>query len=321
MGRVFVPDASSAQAAAGGQIDVLDCPADQMRQLVCDVTAANEATAVTSAEQLLGTWVSDDVLGIYAGIYIPVYEILEISPGAQEGEVRIEQMLYRANDPARWFGDKGNPIPPVEMPAAGRIATYGAHVAAIGRSGLLEPRAVHYFDFPVEGDRSVGLAMKARMMSFQQMGPIGTRTDGGRLVFEVPDRLTPNGQRIMTFRQRETGLPEAALQIVLLGEQSMVKFPCFLEALDSETPAFRSALGSYSKTEFLDALRDRFQKSVELSAMQAKLGTDLPEAERTELRDKIKAQLTGMQIEKDSPFMVLVQQLQTDAPFGCPSLF
>jgi hypothetical protein len=191
----------------------------------------------------------------------------------------------------------------------------------MAQPGQLEPREVRYHDFPIDGDRGVDLAMKARMMSFQHIRPIGVRTDGNRLVFDVPDRLAANGQRVMTFRKRRSGLPEIALLVVLLGNQSMAKFPCFLEAMDTRTPAFKKALGKHSETAFFTALRERYQWSIELEALQAKLNKDLPEAESSVLRAQLKAHIDGSQIDEEDPLMIVLRGMEGDAPFGCPNLF
>jgi len=320
MGRTLVADAQATTRQMEDLDEFLDCPTGLMFQFVFDVAADRNATPVAAASDLIGTWVSDDILGVVTGIFIPVYEVLEIAPGETADEVVILQKLVRANDATEWFTAGGAPDG-VDVVAAGRIATYGEHRAVLTGPGQLKPRRVRYFDFPIESDRSVGLAMKSRMMSFERTDAIAVRGDGERLVFELFERLA-DGKRAMTFRRRRPESPENALLMALVGEISMSKFHCFLEAMERPTPAFQAALGDFPADDFFAALREAFRLYGEYNAMIAKMRGDLSAEERSALGDRIIATTTAASaMFKEGPLTVLQREARSEAPFGCVNPF
>lgn len=320
IGRAAPSDTDSATGnQAGTGADFLDCTPDQMAAFTRDIQALRSAGPATSASELIGTWVSDDVHAIYQGVFLPVYEVLEISPGAAETEVRIVQTLIRANDPAEPFI---RAAPPVDVTAAGRTATYGSHVATLNGPGQLQPRQVRYHDVPLDRDRHVGLAMKARFTSFQQAGPIGVGLAGEELALGLSDRLAPGGQRLMTYRKRRPELPEIALKIALVGNLSMTKFHCLLEAMGRPTPAYEAALGDVPEADFFAALSTIYDLGIELQAVQAKLGSAPAAAEAETLKARAKEIAGQMQdMNRGEVLAVLYGQIKSDAPFGCPNIF
>lgn len=319
MGRSYVEDAPPLAANMASEGDILGCPADQAAQFALDVTALRDGKKVEAASQLIGTWVSDDVLMIFSGLFIPVYEILEISERKAGGELKIVQKVLRSHDPAQWFASDTNVIPPVEIVAAGRVAIYGEHVAELREPGELEPRLVRYHEFPIEGERNAGLAMKARLMSFSQMRPIEVTTTGDRIVFQIADRMSKGGSRAMTFRKRRSDLPESALSIALIGEISLTKFHCLLEAMDAPTPAFTKALGNHSETEFHSSLREILGMLDERQRILDQMRTEQEESRRSARQNDLKALQTRQQrILETGPIQVLMQEAGSYEPFGCP---
>lgn len=323
IGRTYVPDAPNNHAESFSGESVVNCPADQALQLVVDYTATRDATAIQNVDQLIGTWVSDDVLAIYAGIFIPVYEVLVIEPSTDGTGVEVTQQLIRAYDPKTWFEDPSSLVGVVDVEAAGRIATYGSHLLELTKPGQLAPRRVRYFDFPIESDRNTALAMKRRYMTFLQSTPIRVRTNGDRLVFEIFDRLSPGGERVMTFRKRAAGLPEISMLIAWLGEQRMAHFHCFLEAMDRPSKAFTDALGDVTPAEFFVAMRQANALAEENERLMVNLNaTDLGEEARKTLTEKVKANLAAIRTMFDGPALkVLVTQAASGAPFGCRSFY
>jgi len=320
LGRTYVADAPPlAEGPASGE-DIMGCPADQAMQFVFDVKALREGVEVESAEKLIGTWVSDDVLMVVTGLFIPVYEVLEISRSETSGEVRIVQKVLRAFDPATWFNSDTNIIPPIDVVAAGRIATYGEHIAALREPGKLEPRKVRYHDFPLESERNTSLVMKSRLMSFSQTRPIEVASSGDRLVFQVADRLARKGNRVMTFRKRRPDLPESALLMALVGEISLSKFHCFLEAMETPNAAFTNSLGNHSEAEFHASLRTMMDLVGEREALFEQVQAEEDESKRGALENDIKALLTKQrQMMEAGPIQGLVQEASRDKPFGCPN--
>ena len=268
---------------------VADCPQNQLFQLTYDVLAEQAAIPVASADQLIGTWVSDDFLPVAAGIFIPVYEVLEIGPGDAEGEVRIVQHLMRTADPAEmWFGE-GGMMPPVDVAAAGRFAVYGDHAAVLAGPGKLEPRRVRYFDFPIEGERTTGLAMRMRMGAFLQTRPIDVRTSGERLVFTFFDRASPKAMRVMTYRKRADHLPRAAILMAILGEMSSIHFHCMMQAIEGPRPAFAAALGDVSMARFLAGLEEGYEVGLEMEELRRSMSPEMPAADRKALGEQFMA--------------------------------
>lgn len=322
MGRTYVPDAPPVDSRIPEGDRVRDCPAKQIMQFAYDFAAAKAAKPVVSVDQMAGTWVSDDILGMVVGLFIPVYELLEVTPGSAEGEVSIVQKLLRYGDPAEmYFADNYN-MPPVDVVAAGRIATYGNHIAVLASPGQLEPRRVRYHDFPIEGDRYTGLAMKLRMASFLQTRPISVRTDGTRLVFEFFDRMSPGGKRLMSFRRREPDTPDRALKIIILGEVSASHFNCLMEAMERPSEGYLKGLGGVSIDAFHQAIDTAFANAMELRELQAKLRSDRPKSERDALRDRlIELMDKHTALVKDGPLTPLVTAAESGTPFGCPSLY
>ena len=321
MGRTFVPQAPVPPAAFDTRYGVFDCPADQMMQFAYDYLAAKEALPVRAADDLVGTWVSDEFLGVVAGVFIPVFEVLEISPGQEEGEVRIVQQVLRYSDPAEtWFGENGM-MPPVDVAAAGRFAVYGDHTAALAEPGRLEPRRIRYFDFPIEGDRYTGLAMRMQMGSFQQTRPITVRTNGDRLVFELFDRMSPDGERLMTYRRRDPRFPRAAMLMIIAGEISASHFHCLMQAMEGPRPAFEAALGDVSLDRFLAGLEDAMAIGTEMESLRKAMSPDMSEADRKargneflELAERNRA------LFEEGPLAPLRKIAEDPGTIGCRSL-
>lgn len=319
LGRSFVADAPPPAGGSPTREDIMGCPADQAMQFVFDVNALRKGVKVESAEDLIGTWVSDDVLMIVTGLFIPVYEVLEISKSETPGEVRIIQKVLRANDPATWFKSDTNTIPPIDVVAAGRIAIYGEHIAALGEPGQLEPRKIRYHDFPIESERNTGLMMKTRLMSFSQTRPIEVATTGDRLVFQLFDRFAPKGSRVMTFRKRRPDFPESALLMALIGEISLSKFHCFLEAMEAPSAAFTKSLGGHSEAEFHASLRAMERLVSEREKIFEQMQTEEDENKRNALTDDVKALLAKQrQMIEAGPIQGLFHEAGNHEPFGCP---
>lgn len=322
MGRTYVADAAPVSPAIPATERILDCPANQIMQFAYDFAAERDATAVVSADQLVGTWVSDDILGIVSGLFIPVYEVFEISPGAADGEVTIVQKLFRYADPAEMLFSAGLQMPPVDVVAAGRIATYGEHVAVLAKPGQLEPRRVRYYDFPIEGDRYTGLAMKLRMASFLQTQPIDIRSDGTRLVIELFDRLSPGGSRIMTFRRRDPASPDRALKLIVLAEIAASHFHCLMEATEKPSAAFLEALGQVRAEDFFRAVDTAYAYGLEMQEVRAKLTLNAQQAEREAARGRfLEIAEKNRALFESGPLNPLTKSAASGAPLGCPSLY
>ena len=322
IGRTYVPDAPG-EDTSFGRIKIADCPSKNLNQFVYDVAAHKYAKPVNSLDELLGTWISDDVLGIYAGVFISVYEVLVITPGDGDGMIRVTHKLIRAYDPADWAADVSSAYGGFKVTAAGRIATYGVHLLKMERSGQLLPREVTYFDFPIESDRNTGLAMKRRYMSFLQPTPIDVKINGRTLFLTTFDRMAKGGSRLMSFRKRGDHVPESAMLMSLIGEISMSKFHCFAEAMDTPTPAFTKALGDISRTEFFAALREAERISDENTKLRAAFNDPLlPKSSRDEFTKQAQANIeTLIALTENGPLRVLREQAVRSDPFGCPNFY
>lgn len=319
IGREAIASGSADPDPFWEQNGPFDCSPSEMGQLVFDFGAADRAEDVVSTDQLIGTWVSDNVLAVYAGLFISVYEVLTVSPGSVEGEVNITQSLIRAVDPAEDLGAGYRPVA-LDVVAAGRIATYGEHSAVLAEAGKLSPSRVRYHEFPLETDRNSSLAMKTGYMSFLSSLPIGVRTDGERLVFTLVERMAPGGQRIMTFRKRGDGLPEIAMLMAAVGNISMVRFHCLLEAMDRPTEAWRAALGETNQADFFAALRESDRLSIERLRINTRMRSAQTKEERQALTDTFRnISLKRAELMETGPLLILRREAQSGAPFGCPS--
>lgn len=322
IGRAYVPDAPMADANVGRN-KVADCPSGHLMQLVYDASAEKNAKPVKSVDELVGTWISDDVLAIYAGLFIPVYEVLVIAPADGEGAVSVTHKLVRAFDPAEWAADPSSVYGGYKVTAAGRIATYGVHLLKLDRPGQLVPRDITYFDFPVEMDRNTGLAMKRRFMSFLQPTPIDAAIHGQTLILTTFDRMATGGSRFMSFRKRGDGIPESAMLAALVGEFSMSKFHCFAEAMDTPTPAFTAALGDVGRTDFFAALREAARLSDESTRLLADFNDPLlSKSKQRKINEQVRTNTEALfALIETGPLKVLQAQSKRPDPFGCPDFF
>ncbi len=323
MGRTFVPGAQIPPPDIKARETLLDCPADQYLQFSYDVSAVRDAVPVERVDQLVGTWASDEFLAVASGLFVPVYEILEIAAGEPPGEITIVQKLYRYADPATtWFRDDFK-IPPVDVIAAGRISTYGEHRLILADPGSLEPRRARYFDFPIEGDRNTSLRMKLQFAPFIQTDPIKIGTNGERLVFEFFDRFAPGAKRTMTFRKREPATQRQALYVILLAEESSVHFHCFMQAIEGPSPALAAALGDTPVADFRSALEAAFSMAVDLEQLRLSLDEDRTKAEMKALGKKYLAKSEELRaFFADGPLAAIraTAEGRSGVSLGCPAL-
>lgn len=300
-------------------VKVEGCSKEQLMQLVFDHRAARLAENVTDPAKMFGTWVSDNVLGVWGGMFIPVYEVLVIDAGEVPDEVRVTQKLLRAYDPANWYGYGSAEIEgAIDIMSEGRIATYGEHIVRLARAGELHPRKVRYFDFPIETDRGTSLAMKSQYMSFESIHPIAVRTDGERLVFEFFDRMVPGGNRVMSFQRRAAHLPEIAVLLAWVGEISMMNFHCLLEAMDRPTPAFLAAMGELPADLFYVGIKEAARLIEARDALLEQISSKGSGSD--EEKAKIREMMDAQAAMKQTPAMqILMRQVMSDMPFGCPT--
>ena len=322
IGRTYVPDAPDGELSFGRN-KITDCPPEKLNQFIYDVAAHKHAKPVNSTDELFGTWISDDVLPIYAGVFIPVYEVLVITRGEGDGMVRVTHKLVRAYDPADWAADVSSAFGGFKVTAAGRIATYGVHLLKMDRPGMLLPRHVTYFDFPVESDRNTGLAMKRRYMSFLQPTPIDVKINGRTLFLTTFDRMAKGGSRLMSFRKRADDVPEAAMLMALIGEFSMSKFHCFAQAMDTPTVAFTKALGNVGRAEFIAALRLAEQLSDESTKLLATYNDPAAsKSKRDEVAKQVRKNAEALRaMAETGPLTILLTQAGRSDPFGCPNFY
>lgn len=318
-GRGYDPAAPEV-AVPGAGADLMGCPAGQLYQLTHERGAVMAAQPVRAARDLTGTWVSDDFLAMASGVFIPVYEVLDIKPGSAPDTVQVTQKLIRAIDPAVWLGDDLSPMGAVDVPAAGRIATYAKATLAVIGTGEIAPRTVRFHDFPIEGDRLTSLMMKTQFYPMLTIGPTKAGRAGDRLVLEYTGRFA--GEQVKTFVKRSRRAVEDAIWLAVIMEQPASLYLCLVRQMDGPTPEFAAMLGGKTVGD-LSAIMARMRK------LEAERGTLLDEIRSGELDDAARKAKTAVMLDLiDSirgmtlaePFKSLQAAAQAPAPFGCPRI-
>jgi len=297
------------------------CPPGHAYQFAYDVPAADAARPVTRADQMIGTWLGDDILGIAAGLFIPVYEVLEIAPGPEPGQIALTQKLVRATDPADWLAEQFNPGGPVDVVRAGRIATYAEAVVEISDRGAFLPRRVRRGEVLADSDRTTDLMMKLRYLPLPSQQPADVGLSGDRLVFTLRTRF--GRDRRMTFVKRDPRAIRDGMRLALVLDLPMALYPCFVRQLETPGPELAAALGTATLQDLsaqLDALFETEATVEDLSAQLRRKGGDA--AQRTDTQKHLMAMLQRrVEIGQAPPLRQVADQAGGGRPLGCPPLF
>lgn len=326
IGRLYEPDAARLPVSKPDTKNApSDCTQDQLIHLRVDPNTAKTVKPALNRDQLVGSYVSDDVLDIFNGKFLPIYEVLEIAPGDAPDEVVITQRAWRAYDAVEQAitGYSSVIDTKIDVARTGRMPVLGRLEAKLLRAGELHPTKIRSFDVMLSTHRGADLDVKRNLMSLYHLErPLQVFANERAVLFEYDDRAYKPYKRMRTFTKRSPEALLAALYIAYAGEISMSRFPCLAHAWDQEPAAFRSAMQGVVKQEFLAFLQTAIDLDKKRTSLMAKLqvrGRSSDEIEK--LKSEMQAVLIRFSdMQKEKEWNVLIDAARSNTPFGCPDI-
>ncbi|WP_420397784.1 hypothetical protein [Nioella sp.] len=295
------------------------CDDDQLIAFRVNLAAAERAVPVTGPAALYGTWLSDDALLYLSGITVPGTEVLEIGPGAEEGEIEIVQYWIKPNIP-------GYDIVPWEEDSGYDGWVSRGMFRPDGREGVYAPVSfgpgmLTYSGLRLEHERSHELFVLSQLNHFEL--PVTFLRDGDVLVLES-DRRDPLSRNLTpvlsTYTRVDADAVDMALQLVVAAELSYGRFfDCFVHQLSDNEGPLIAAFTPYSTTDARDWVDSLWSASLERTALMAELRSDTPPENGSALMQEFMERYVAL---IETPInRHFVERLIGGADLGCPPVY
>ena len=289
---------------------IANCEPWALSLMTVNFPAVTASTPVQSPAEAHGTWVSDNVAPVLSGHFLPIYEVIEITPGSSPAEAQVVRRLVRFHDPGA--------NDPSVLPDYSPVLDYGGLARASDGVRLTgTERRVVLVDTRPELDAE----FKAHLVGFD--AATTWRIDGATLV--LGDRGPDRRGRSFTYRRRSHFAVEFAQSVILLGETTGTIFPCLVAQADAGKGALIDGLAPESMGSVMDVMRSAIVAVEAWRALEQQMAQPgNSESRKAELSAQAPEILARIGAVWQAPALQRIKQVvgdygRSNLIFGCPA--
>lgn len=242
-----------------GSATYADCTAAELAMFNANRAALREASVV-DPRALVGTWLSDDVIGSVVGALVAGQEVLRVAPGETPGTLFVTQFWMKAVAP-----EGAGPLWSDDAAYRGIVAEGTLSDRGNGRYEAASDGAIVYSGRSFEASRSYDLLIMLYLNHFEWGVTLGRA--GDVLVLEGTFRNPQSGadeRKTLTYTRVADEAPELAMMAVVgLAIPQVRLFDCLTHQFsDGRGPLFE-ALSPMEPAQVVALVRENFRIDLE----------------------------------------------------------